>query len=110
MFPDQQHLQLVAHTVDRHDGAVVDEGQLVVERRSLDLRQRSWRWNTGRLAPTFRQCEPGPLASETPAADWGLNPTNRPGSASPRREADNRLLKGRGARPLSRKQQGVSSE
>jgi hypothetical protein len=23
MFPDQQHLQLVAHTVDRHDGAVL---------------------------------------------------------------------------------------
>ena len=33
----QQHAQLVAHAVDRNDGTVVDQRQLVVERCRLDL-------------------------------------------------------------------------
>ena len=33
----QQHAKLVAHAVDRHDGAVVHGGQLAVDRRGLDL-------------------------------------------------------------------------
>ena len=34
---DEQHAQLVAHAVDRHDGAVVDLGELALDRRGLDL-------------------------------------------------------------------------
>jgi hypothetical protein len=34
---DEQHAQLVAHAVDRDHGAVVDGGELVLERRRLDL-------------------------------------------------------------------------
>src|SRR5262249_55859407 len=33
----QQHPQLVAHPVDRHDGTVVDGRQLALERRRLDF-------------------------------------------------------------------------
>ena len=33
----QQHAQFVAHAVDRHHGAIVDQGQLIGERRGLDL-------------------------------------------------------------------------
>ena len=34
---DEQHAQLVAHAVDRDDGAVVDRREFAVERRSFDL-------------------------------------------------------------------------
>src|SRR3954462_3845662 len=34
---DQQHAQLVAHTVDGDDGAVVHRSQFPLERRGLDL-------------------------------------------------------------------------
>ena len=34
---NQQHAQFVAHAVDRHHGAVVDQRQLVLQRRGLDL-------------------------------------------------------------------------
>ena len=33
----QQHAQLVAHAVDRDHGAVVDRGELALQRRGLDL-------------------------------------------------------------------------
>src|SRR6202020_800970 len=34
---NQEHAQLVADAVDRHDSPVVDECQFIFERRSLDL-------------------------------------------------------------------------
>src|SRR6478736_6485541 len=34
---DQQHAQLVAHALDRDDGAIIGKRELVIERRRLDL-------------------------------------------------------------------------